>query len=92
MIKAKEAGNGAVFSVRVKAGAGSFSIASGEDGITIRTKSPAENNKANLEIVKELSKLFGREVRIVRGQKSKKKEILVAGASPNEIEALLAKR
>ena len=38
----------------------------------IHTKSPAENNKANSEIIKELTKRYG-SCRIVKGAKSKKK-------------------
>jgi len=89
MIKIKETGKGVVFSVRVKPGSGGFSISSKGDFLEIRTESPAENNKANLEIVKELSKLFGRKVWIVRGLKSRKKEISVEGVSAQETERLL---
>ena len=42
------------------------------DTLIIHTKSPPENNRANSEIVKELSKKYG-SCKIVRGLKSKKK-------------------
>ena len=38
-------------------------------------KEKAENNKANLEVIKFLSKYFGKRVRIVKGFKSKIKVI-----------------
>jgi uncharacterized protein (TIGR00251 family) len=93
----RQTDSGVILSVRVNAGSGSFSIereksASPPSGssdsctILIRTKSPAEGNRANQEIVKELSKLFGREVRIIRGLKSSKKEILVKGISEGDVE------
>jgi uncharacterized protein (TIGR00251 family) len=81
MIPLKETESGVVLAARVKAGSGKFSISQKEGFLEIRTKSPAEDNKANLEIIKELSRLFGKEVRILRGLKSRNKEILVVGAS-----------
>ncbi len=46
-----------------------------KDGILeISTKSPAENSRANQEIIKELTKVYGR-CRIVKGLKSSKKII-----------------
>jgi len=86
-IKATE--SGAIIEARVKAGSGKFSISFSKDFLEIRTKSLPEGNKANMEIVKELSRLFGRDVRIVQGLKSRRKLILVAGISPQEVEALL---
>ena len=83
---------GAILEARVKAGSGNFSISAKEDFFEIRTKSPAEGNKANHEIVKELSRLFGKEVRIIRGLKSKNKEILVEGAKAGDVEKLLFHR
>ena len=41
----------------------------------INVKSRAENNKANIEIIKFFSKLSGKQVRILSGLKSKKKLI-----------------
>ena len=78
-----------MLSVSVKAGSGQFLISKKSDSLEIRTRSPAEGNRANMEIVKELSRLFGKEVRIVRGLKSKRKEILIAGISMQDAERLL---
>ncbi len=86
MIPLKETGSGIILSVRVKAGSGSFSVSQKEGFLEIRTRSPAEGNKANQEIIKELSHLFGREVRIIRGLKSRNKEILVEGAKAGDVE------
>jgi uncharacterized protein (TIGR00251 family) len=83
--------NGTVLKVRVKAGSGQFSISKKADSLEIRTRSPAEGNRANMEIVKELSRLFGRDVRIVRGLKSKRKEILIPEISPGEVQKILMK-
>ncbi len=87
----RKAGNGIVLTAKVRASSVTFTITSKGGFLEIRTRSPAEGNRANIEIVKELSRLFGREVRIVRGLKSRHKEILIQGASPEEIEKLIAK-
>ncbi len=41
----------------------------------VNVKARAENNKANLELIKFFSKLTGKQVRILSGLKSKKKLI-----------------
>jgi len=81
--------DGVVLAAHVRAGSGRFSISPEQSFLEIRTRSPAEGNRANMEIVKELSRLFGREVRIIRGMKSKRKEILIAGISMQDAERLL---
>jgi uncharacterized protein (TIGR00251 family) len=89
VMQARQAGSGVLLSARVKAGSGSFSVSSEGDIITIRTKSPAEDNKANQEIIKNLSRLFGKEVRIIRGLRSRNKTLFVEGASAGEVEKAL---
>ena len=54
---------------------GRFRMYEKDGKIKVYLKSPAEENKANLEIVKEFEKLFGKPVRIIAGLKSKKKKI-----------------
>ncbi len=44
-----------------------------ESEIRIDIAAPAENNRANIELIKFLSKKFGKNVRIMRGLASKKK-------------------
>ena len=39
----------------------------------VNIKAPAENNKANIEIIKYFSKLSKKKVKIISGQTSKKK-------------------
>lgn len=56
------------------------------DGILkIRVCSPASEGKANDEVVKKLSKLLGEKVAIVRGLKSREKEIVIGKLSDNEV-------
>jgi uncharacterized protein (TIGR00251 family) len=88
----KQVQNGVILEIKVRPGSGGFSVKLEKDGITICTKSPPEGGKANQEIVKSLMKILRRDVRIIRGLKSRHKEIFVAGASPHEVEILLSRK
>jgi len=48
-----------------------------ESEIKLDIAAPAENNMANIELIKFLSKKFGADVRIVRGLGSKKKVVRI---------------
>lgn len=54
---------------------GKFRIIEKEGAIKVHLRSSPEDNKANLELIKEFEKLFGKPVRILSGSKSKKKKI-----------------
>ncbi|MBI4095293.1 MAG: YggU family protein [DPANN group archaeon] len=45
--------------------------------LVIAVHAPAENNKANIELIKFLSKKFGADVRIVRGLRGRNKIVEV---------------
>jgi len=59
----------------VKAGSSKNSINFKDKVCRVTIKEKAENNKANIEIVKYFSKLVGRRVKIIKGLKSKRKVI-----------------
>ncbi len=46
--------------------------------LRVSLTAPAEKNKANLELLKELSRLLGCEVRLISGAKSKRKKLELA--------------
>ena len=52
-------------------------ISQSSNNLVIAVAAPAENNQANIELIKFLSKKFGADVRIVRGLKGKKKVIVI---------------
>ncbi len=56
---------------------GRFSVSSKEGKVKVFLKSAAEQNKANMELVKELSKALKKEVRIISGQKSRRKRLYI---------------
>lgn len=54
---------------------GRFSVSAKQGKVKIFLKSGAEQNKANMELIKELSKALKAEVRIISGLKSRHKKI-----------------
>lgn len=70
---------------------GRFSISFKDGKVKVFLKSVAEGNKANLELVKELSKLLHAPVRIVSGHASRRKRI-EAGITEAEWAAFVEKR
>jgi uncharacterized protein (TIGR00251 family) len=62
--------------VKVNACSGRDEVCANEDGsLTVRVKAPAQDNKANIAVMKLLSKRFGKDVRIVSGFSSKRKMV-----------------
>jgi uncharacterized protein (TIGR00251 family) len=55
-----------------------FSMTAKDGRLKISLKSAPEHNKANLELVKGLSKVLGCEVRLVAGQSSRRKKLDIA--------------
>lgn len=60
-----------IIQVKVKPNSKEFKIKEGEIW-EISLKSPPENNKANIELIKEMNKIYGK-CKIVRGKTSKNK-------------------
>lgn len=61
------------------------------DGIEIHTREPAEGNRANMAVLKMLSKALNiprNRVSIVRGATSRVKELHIAGMAPEGLERL----
>jgi len=63
--------------IKVKPNCREQNIEMEEDYYIVKLKSPAENNKANKELVKFLAKYFGKEVRIKSGFTSRNKIVEV---------------
>ncbi len=79
---------GTRFSVRAKPRSRSFRIAI-SDQIVIHCKNPPERGRANREILKQLSKLLNRRVRIVSGYNSRSKILLAESIKPEEVKEIL---
>ncbi len=66
-----------------------FSISVKDGRLRIRLSSPPENNKANIELIKELERATGRGVRILSGATLKRKKLEI-GMSEGDWAAFLA--
>jgi len=75
---------GVIIDVRVKTNSPRFSFSSD----LIEVRSPPQEGKANTEIIKNLKKLTGKDVEILKGLKSKNKLILIKKASEEEVKRL----
>jgi len=73
-----------LFRVKAKPNSPQFSIKF-NDQLIIHCKSRPEKNRANLEIIKELKKIFDKDVKIISGFKSKNKKILIHNITEEEI-------
>lgn len=89
-----------LITVKVKTGAKKFAIAAKDGILHISLTEPAENNRANAELVKEMTRKFGRaqkaklsgsagnfvsvRCKIVRGLKSKTKTLEIPDGSDLE--------
>ncbi len=51
-----------------------------------RVRAPPEGGRANEELARELSKILGKKVFIVKGLKSRDKQALVEGLTEKEVE------
>ena len=77
--------------VKIRPKSGRFCIKKDHDKKTyvINLKSVPENNKANIELIKELSRLLKREVLLVKGHKSKNKTLMIKDMTLEEFDKLL---
>jgi len=57
--------------------------------IEVKVKAPPRDGKANAELVRFLSKLFGVEVEIVKGKTSNQKTVLVKGMEKEKVIEIL---
>ena len=72
-----ETKDGIIMEVFVKPNQSEFKVTlEGEDIVILSTKEPAKN-KVNKEIIKELTRLFHTEVRLLSGATSKEKKFMV---------------
>ena len=70
-----------IINIKVKPSSGKQEIEKiSNNQYLINLKNPPEDNKANLELIKILKKHFKRNIKIIKGQKSKNKIIEIQTA------------
>ena len=60
--------------------------------LSVKVKAPAIEGKANNELVTFLRKTFGREVKIISGERSRIKKVLIVDCSRREVENNVGQR
>ena len=89
MMRVTETKEGCVLEVTVKLRSRNFKVTvEGEDIAVFCTEEPVKG-KANKEIIKELSKMFHRQVELVSGFASREKRLLVKNVKKIEVEEFL---
>ena len=84
----KEAKEGAILLVYVQPKAKRNEIEGVDEWrgrLKVRIKAPPVEGKANKELIKFLSKLLNADVKLVRGETSREKDLLVKGLSVEEV-------
>ena len=80
MIELRETQKGVILKIRVSPKSNEFKIKgfdSWNNSLVLSTKKPARRGKANKEIERELGRIFGKNVQIISGMRSKNKTVLV---------------
>jgi uncharacterized protein (TIGR00251 family) len=85
-MKITETKDGCILGVSVKPRSREFKVVLEADEIVIRSTQEPVEGKVNKELVKELSRLFHKQVELVSGFTSKDKKLFVKGARKSEIE------
>lgn len=86
-LKVRESKNGIIVAAYVRPNAKKNSI-SLSDSIEIETTAPPDQNKANSMVIELISKLFSipkSSVQIIRGNRSRLKEILLVGVTKEQL-------
>jgi uncharacterized protein (TIGR00251 family) len=85
----QETSSGVLLAVRINPASGMFRLHEKSGRLMIDVNSKPEKDMANREILMNLGKMFGTDIRIVKGHKSRDKIILVKGASLEGVKRIL---
>lgn len=88
-MKLVETKDGTIIEVYVKPNQPRFKISIEDDDIIIESTEEPVRGRVNVELIKELSKLFQTKVELRAGATSKQKHVLVRGKRKQEVEHLL---
>ena len=91
-MKIQDVKQGVILEVYVKPRSRGFKIAADGDEIVAFCREEPVKGKVNKELIKELSRLFNKEVKLVSGFTSKQKRLLIKDAEKNEVTQVLLGR
>ncbi len=82
--------NGLLIEIHVKTNARRFRVYEKGDRLIVEVVSPPREGKANAEIIKELKKLFRRDVKVVRGFGQNRKLVLIRDANEKSVQGIMS--
>jgi uncharacterized protein (TIGR00251 family) len=85
----QETSEGTVFAVYVKPNSKEFRLQLDGDGLVVLCREAPVKGKVNKELLKRLSRLFGRKVELVSGFTSREKKFLVKDITKDEAQQVL---
>ncbi|MCK4481875.1 YggU family protein [Candidatus Bathyarchaeota archaeon] len=88
-MKIKKIKQGVILEVYVKPRSNEFKIKAEGDEIVVFCREEPAKGKVNKELIKELSRLFHRNVELVSGFTSKQKRLLIKNAGKSEVQHIL---
>jgi uncharacterized protein (TIGR00251 family) len=90
-MKLQETAQGTVVDVYARPKSKQFHVKCVDDGLLVLCREPPVMGRANKELMKGLSKLFGKRVEILSGVTSRRKRVLIRAASPEEVKEILSR-
>ena len=88
-MKLEETKKGLILDVYVKPKSKEFRMVVEGDEVVVHCREEPVGGKVNRELVKELSRLFGKRVELVSGSSSRQKKLLVKDAVKSDVERAL---
>jgi uncharacterized protein len=88
-LKITESKTGTIIEIYVKLGSPRFKVTVEGDDIVVHSTEEPVKGKVNREIIKELTKLFQRQVELVSGATSREKRLLVKDIEKDKVKNLL---
>jgi uncharacterized protein (TIGR00251 family) len=89
-MKLQETAEGVILDVHVKPKSKLFQLKVEGDELVVSCREAPVKGKANKELLKQLSRLFGRKVTLVSGFTSRQKRFLVSDIGAEEVNRVLA--
>jgi uncharacterized protein (TIGR00251 family) len=89
-MKLQETAQGVVLDVHVKPKSKKFRVEVDGDEVVVSCREAPVKGKVNRELLKQLSRLFGRKVELVSGFTSRQKRFLVSDVGAEEVKRILA--
>ena len=86
-----ETGNNCYLNFRTKTRENEFRILLSDDSAQVCVRAAPENNKANMEIIKEFSRLFKRNIRFTGSVKTKQKCVIIENITRGELIRIIEK-